>query len=295
MKNNLKKIIALFIFALCLFINNKADASFISIKPSSDSLSKDEQFYIDVNLNTEGKTINGIEGSISFSSDNISFVRAEEGNSIVNLWIDKPALSDGVIKFSGIIPNGFSGVIDPFNPDNKLPGLIIRLIFETKKEGDCNIAISKAITTLNDGLGTVDNITPSSIKISIQNTSNPYIYKTPNDTAPELSASVIRDPNIENNKYVLIFDAKDKQTGIKEVLIKEGSRPWKKIESPYLLEDQSRHSIITVQATNYSGSSIAINIDALPYKLISFTNIIILIFILAGLLFIIKKYYEKYK
>jgi len=294
MKNNFKKIIALFIFALCIFVNNKADASFLSIKPSSDSLSKDEQFYVDVNLNTEGKIINGIEGSVSFP-DNISFVRAEEGNSIVNLWVEKPALSDGSVKFSGIIPNGFSGVIDPFNPDNKLPGLIIRLIFETKKEGDCNISISKAITTLNDGLGTIDNITPSSAKISIQNISNPYIYKTSNDVAPELSASVVRDPNIENNKYVLIFDAKDKQTGIKEVLIKEGSRPWKKIESPYLLEDQSRHSIITVQATNYSGSSIAINIDALPYKLISFINIIILIFILVGLLFIIKKFYEKYK
>ena len=78
-------------------------------------------------------------------------------------------------------------------------------------------------------------------------------------------------------------------------MVKEGNRKWKVITSPYLLEDQTRHSIITVQATNYSDSSIIMSIEGLPYKIFSFTNIIIILLFVIVSLFIFKKLYEKYK
>ncbi len=295
--NKFKTIIYIFLSIFLLFVNQKVESSTISIVPSNNSIGKSEQFYVDILLDTEGKTVNGIEGSVNFSKDSFSFVRAEEGKSMVNLWIQKPVLNNETLEFSGIMPNGFSGVIDPFNPDNKLPGLIVRLIFEGKNEGNSLITTSKFLTTLNDGAGTLENILDSNIAITVSGVSNNYIYKTKNDETPELTANIIRDPNLYNNKYVLVYEAKDSLTGIKEVLIKEGRRPWKKIESPYLLEDQSRHSIISIQATNYSDSSIVINIDQLPYKLFSFWNIYvsILIILIIASLFFIKKRYEKYK
>jgi hypothetical protein len=298
MKNNFKKIIILSVLVFTFFVSGKVEASSLLLKPSNTMMGIGEQFYVDVMLDTGGKRVNGIEGSIKFPPENISFIRAEEGASMISLWVEKPALEGDSIHFAGVIPNGFDGVIDPFNPKVKLPGLIIRLVFEGKKEGDPIISSSQFYTTLNDGLGTMDNIAQSDTKLFIQNISNPIIYKTKNDTSPELKAYVTRDPNLFDNKYVLVFDAKDNKTGIKEVLIKEGRGQWKKIESPYLLEDQTRHSIITLQATNYSDVSITMTIESLPYNLFSVRNIlvaVIFVFISFVLLFFIKKIYEKYK
>jgi len=297
MKNNYKKIIIFLFIVFCslFFFNQKASASSVILKPSNTILGVGEQFYVDVMIDTNGKMINGIDASINFSSQNISFIRAEEGGSIINLWVEKPNLKGNTIELSGIIPNGFGGVIDPFNPKERLPGLVIRLVFETKNNGTSNISLSKSYATLNDGKGTTDNIPDNSILLNVQNINIPFIYKTKGDAEPEISAYVIRDTNLFDNKYTLIFDAKDNQTGIKEVLIKEGKRDWKKIESPYLLEDQSRHSIITLQATNYSGASIVMNIENIPYKLFSVKNITVIILLFIVLFFVFKKIYEKYK
>ena len=294
MKNNFKKIIVLLglVFVFIFFINYKVEASNLSFKSASETYSIGEQFYVDVYLDTEGKIINGFEGSINFPTDFISFVRAEEGKSMISLWVEKPNLKGNTITFSGIIPNGFAGVIDPFNLEKKLPGLMVRLIFQTKKDGSFVISSSNSYATLNDGLGTIDNILSSQISLLIKNVFNTIILETKNDVTPELSAYVTQDPNLYDNRYVIIFEAKDKGTGIKNVLIKEGNGEWKEATSPYLLEDQTRHSIITIQAINYSGSGVSINIDALPYSKFLFKNVLVFVFVLIFVLFIIKKFYK---
>ena len=295
MKNNLQKIIVLFIFLISFFGNQKVFASNLILKTDSLSVGTGQQFFVDIFLDTEGKKINGIEGSVSYDKNTLSFVRAEEGSSIISPWLDKPYTEGNKVKFSGIIPNGFDGVIDPFDQNNKLAGKIIRLIFQSEYEGDGIISTSDFYTTLNDGLGTIDNINPTSISIKVNKKPNPFIYKTESDSTPVLSAYITRDTNLFNGKYVLIFDASDIKTGIKEVRIKEGRRDWKSIESPYLLEDQSRHSIITLQANNYSGASISLTIESLPHSLFSIYNISILLISLVVCIFIVKKIYEKYK
>ena len=123
----------------------------------------------------------------------------------------------------------------------------------------------------------------------------PFQYKNPNDVKPELEAYVTRDPNLFNDKYTLIFQAKDSETGIKDVMIKEGNRSWKKITSPYLLEDQSRHSTITLEAENFSGATIVLVINPLPYVFFSKNNVVLLIVFIIILFFIAKKIYEKRK
>lgn len=292
MKNNLRKIIVLSILIINLFINHKIEASLLSFKTATNTYSIGEQFYVDVYLDTEGKIINGFEGSIKFSDEYISFIRAEEGMSMISLWVEKPKLNGDTITFSGIMPNGFGGVIDPFNIQKKLPGLMVRLIFQTKNDGSFKLSSLKSFTTLNDGLGTIENIIPSEISLQIKNLFNTVIYKTEDDTLPELSAYVTQDSNLYNNKYVVIFNANDKKTGIKQVLIKEGNRDWKEATSPYLLIDQTRHSIITLQAVNYSGSGVSINIEGLPNTKFLFKNVFIVGIIFIFVLFIIRKFYK---
>jgi hypothetical protein len=299
MKNFTHKII-FSILTLLIFVlihANSVFASQIILKQDNINHSLNEQFFVDVLLDTEGSQINGIEGSINYPSDNLTLLRTEEGPSIISLWVDKPLEKNGQIHFSGIIPSGFSGIIDPFSPGKKLPGVLLRLVFQAKSDGNIYINSSDFYTSLNDGLGTTNNISQANLNLIIDKNQNENILIAKDDTKPELVADIVRDLNLFDNKYTLIFDAKDSKTGIKEVVIKEGNLNWKKIESPYLLKDQSRHSKITLQATNYSGSSIVVSINGVPYnwKYLIKIYIIVIIILILGILIIRKLYVNKHK
>ena len=299
MRNNFKKIISISILILICFLSQGRNvfASSVVLSSDTDKMTIGKEFYVDVMLDTKGESINGVQGQITFEKDKILFIRAEEGKSIINLFIDKPKAYGDTIGFSGIITSGFSGVIDPFNQKHKLNGTLLRLIFEAKSEGLTDINTKDFIITLNDGLGTTESVSPSKSSYSVSNLDNNIVSNTENDTNPEISSYVIQDPNLYGGKYVLIFDAKDKGSGIKDVKIKEGQTEWKIIVSPYLLEDQSRHSMVTLEATNYKGASIMVNVESLPVEGISTSFVFVFIILLILLiLLMIKKIYEfKYK
>ena len=296
-KTQFKKIfIFTLFFILNLFLTNKIFAANLILTPSKESVGIGEQFYVDLSLESEDQSINAISGSISFSSEYVSFVRAEEGKSMVNLWVEKPKIKGNIITFAGVISNGFDGVIDPFDPSHKLPGLIIRLVFEASKSGQVDFSTLPFSLNLNDGLGTAIEIPSVHNSLKVENFTRKIKYKSDKNGTPELEAYVIQDPNIFNNKHALIFKATDKETGIKSVMIKEGRRDWKEIESPYLLLDQSRHSNITLQATSFSGAGVSINIDKVPYDWNSLIIILITAIMIIGLFILVRiKIYAKRK
>jgi hypothetical protein len=292
----LKIILILLFFILNLFLASKVFAATLTLNPSKESLGIGEQFYVDLMLDPEGQSVNTIRGSVSFASDKVSFVRVEDGKSLVNLWVEKPKLEGNTIGFAGVISNGFDGVIDPFNQSHKLPGLIIRLIFEAENPGQVDFSTSTFSLNLNDGLGTEIEAPSANSSVNVGDFSNILKYKASGNGTPELEAYITRDPNIYNNKYVLVFKANDKGTGIKSVMIKEGGSSWKEIESPYLLKDQSRHSNISLQAMNFSGAGVSININGIPYdwiSLIRIASVIITIIVVLSVLIIKKKYANK--
>ena len=174
---------------------------------------------------------------------------------------------------------------------NKKPGLIIRLIFEGLSRGGATITAKPFTLTLNDGSGTTESTLESKQVINVDDTYNPKIYKSKDDTTPELKAYITRDPNLFDNKYTLIFQATDKEGGIESVRVKEGNGDWKEAVSPYLLEDQSRHSTIGVRATNYSGGSAVVDIAPLSLGWLSTSNIVLVLVIIVVVFFFIRKKY----
>jgi hypothetical protein len=285
------------IFILTLLSNNRVFAATLSLTPSKEKVGISEQFYVDLMLSSQEESVNTISGSINYPTENVSFLRAEDGKSMVDLWVEKPKEKNGQINFAGIITGGFDGVIDPFNQDHKLPGLIIRLVFESKESGIVEFSTSSFSLNLNDGKGSEINAPNTFTHINIDNVVNKTTYQNTKKGTPKLEAYVTRDPSIHNNKYILIFNATDKETGIKNVKIKEGRRDWHEIESPYLLKDQSRHSSITLQAMNYSGGGVVVNIDKIPYEidLIHYVVGIIILIIFIFIIIKIKKIYVKNK
>lgn len=291
----IKKIsILILFFVLNFLLANEVLATTLTFEFSKNSVGVGEQFYVDLMLDPDGQSVNTISGSLIFPNDNISFVRLEEGKSMIDLWIEKPKLNNdrNTINFSGLMTHGFDGVIDPFNINQKLPGLIVRLVFKAQRPGLINFSTSAFSLNLNDGLGTEIKALPINKELDISNSPNQSKYENPTSGTPELEAYITRDPDIFNNKYILIFNATDKETGIKSVMIKEGQRNWAEIESPYLLKDQSRHSMINLQATNYNGAGIIINIDKMPYDWLLIIKLLIIGIITVVSIFVTRKIYQ---
>jgi hypothetical protein len=286
----MKKILfyKIFIFIFIFFMAIKTEAVIMSFETPKNRTSLNEEFYIDLLLDTEGDSINAIEGNIKSIGGGLSFIKAENGKSMMDLWVQKPEIINSSIVFAGISTNGFSGVIDPFNKNKKIPGLITRLFFKSNRAGEILFTTSDFTLNKNDGYGT-EVIAPA-ISLSMVVNNQEYIeeenIEIQNDSLPQIEASIVQDINLYNNKHVLIFEAKDKENGIDKVLIKEGNKNWKEIKSPYLLKDQSRQSIIVLKAINHSGQSTLISIDGLP-KVNNWTNYIEFIFVIVFIIFII--------
>ena len=86
-----------------------------------------EHFSVSVLFKSGGERINALEGELIFPHDSLRLVSISDGNSAINLWVEKPRLvSDGVIGFSGITPGGLDG------SKNKAIK-IFSIIFEAKK------------------------------------------------------------------------------------------------------------------------------------------------------------------
>jgi len=98
---------------------------------------------------------------------------------------------------------------------------------------------------------------------------------------------------IEGKKY-LVFVSQDKTSGIDYDEVKEGKGDFKKAISPYLLEDQSLRSKISVRAVDKAGNERIAEI--LPPFKITWKDVIILFGILIGIgiiLWVIRRYFIK--
>lgn len=288
----MKKIFTLSILLVLLGFYYQIEASSLFLKSSNSSFSIGEEFYVDVLLDAENNSINGVSSQIFFNKNFLELKRIEDAKSMVNFWVDKPYEDNGVIKFSGIINNGFDGVIDPFNLKKKLPGVILRLVFVGKNPGSFSLETKNTLINLHDGMGTELNLDNKDLVLNIREDEKYSKLEYP-QSFPEIQAEIIKDKDLYNGNYALIFNVTDSESGIKEVLVKEGYRRWRVAESPYLLKNQTPHQKIIIKASNYQGESSVFVINKLPYKTyeIIIISIIMIVLVLAVVYFLVKRIY----
>jgi len=254
------QIIILF-FAFCfLFSYNSAKAAKLELISEIQEIGVNQQFQVDLVLDTENEEINAVEGKVIFPEDLLELKEIRDGNSIVNFWIERPKVKSGnQIAFSGIIPGGYTGK----------KGLIFSAIFQSKNEGEDTIKIQEAKTLLNDGKGTEASLSISNLQFLIsKQVPSPQIpiSEIKDIDLPELFEPMIgQDSKIFNGQYFLVFATQDKGSGIDhyEILEKKqrGSlqrfireERWRTGESPYLLKDQKLKSYIYVKAIDKAGN-----------------------------------------
>ncbi|MBP6856429.1 MAG: hypothetical protein KBC42_01345 [Candidatus Pacebacteria bacterium] len=252
----MKKFFYIITFAfLLLAVTPRATlASEIYFSSPTQHFKTGDKIYFDIFLDTEGKNTNAVEAEIIFPSEFLEFVDYFDTGSIINGWVETPALNGNSIRFAGIAAGGFSGLIDPVT-NSVSSGRVTRLVFVAKSEGKGSLTFTSADTFLNDGLGTrgVTKTLPYEFMISNEGFSVDDFSFDTNPPEP-FTLLVKRDNRFFDGKYFVVFDAKDKETGIASYRIKEGSSSWISAKSPYLLQDQSLKSTIRVIAVDKNGN-----------------------------------------
>lgn len=299
--------------ALFLMLPLPSLAASLSIAPSKTSIGKNQQVSFTIKLNTDGALINAVEGTLSFSHSNMMITSVQRGGSMVNFWVEDPsakisqANTNGSLRFSGIVPGGFSG-----------SGQLMTIVFQAIAPGKPQVSISQAQMLLNDGEGTAIALNSPGAGITITNATIQENPETTNTLTPDklpangvsttaddsdlpeaFSPFVTRDKNVFDNQYFLIFNTQDKGSGISHYKVQEGSGELKRAESPYVLENQSLTEPITVIAVDNTGNERSETImpthTPLTTKIILFGTIAVLLAVVFLLLIVKGKKQKKNK
>ena len=267
-------------------------AAEVSFDTTSQDIKVNQLFKVGVFINTDEESINAIEGKIIFPQDLLEIKKINDGNSIINFWIEKPkSATGGQIAFSGIVPGGY----------NDSRGLIFSITFLAKKEGGGAIEFSGVKALRNDGQGTEAPLTISNFKFLISN--QPAGEPIPQITTPktedrnppeEFTPQIAADPAIFDGKWFLVFATQDKGSGIDHYEVCDGKRKCVAAESPYLLQNQDLDEGIVVKAVDKSGNERAVTIPAQKSRAWYKDYVIIAILIIAAIAYLIwKKKYPK--
>jgi hypothetical protein len=268
-----------FLFNLNIaFAAPAGNLSNVQIITNKNTLSVNDFTVVEINANSNGEIINGIEGEFVYDANLLTPEKIQIGDSFINLWVEKPSVTNpGHITFSGIIPGGIV-----LNNNN-----IFSIIFRANKNGQDTLTIKNLKLLINDGSGTA--LDASVINTDINITGTVLGTKTSIDLRDyvkpnKFTVNRTKNDSLFENKWFIVFNTQDKESGIDHYLVCEGIRSeCVNAVSPYLLNKQSIFYYIKVIAVDGSGNK---------QSAIAFSKIYYLIFV--GLILLLSVFYIKY-
>lgn len=136
-----------------LLLPADAEAARLHFRMEKTSYKTGESGFATLNIDTESKTVNAVEATISFNPELVEVTKITTDKSIINLWVQSARLdaNTGSISLKGVILNpGYKGN----------PGRIIGFDFKAKAPGTFPFTVNKMTVLANDGKG-------SSLKTSV--------------------------------------------------------------------------------------------------------------------------------
>lgn len=134
---------ALFLIPYSLFAQGNAS---LSLFPAIGNYPIGDTFIVSVNVDTDGTSINAVEGKISFNKDELEAVELSKDDSVLESWTVDPVYSndDGTISFGGGMKS--------FTGDS---GKIFSITFRALKNAESQVRFSTGAAILAaDGQGT---------------------------------------------------------------------------------------------------------------------------------------------
>ena len=257
----INKVVIITISFLGIVAWQTSHAATLELESGSTAVGIGHEFVVDLLLDSQGESINAVEGSLTFAPETLLELKTvSDGDSIIPIWLEKPNAASCEVfrceyRFSGIIPGGFTGVLSPYYEGGR-PGKILSFVFLNKGQRDLQIDLENPRVLLNDGKGTPAALRAKALIVKIDpNLKGSKTIELNDLTPPEpFEAHVFKQSGVYDGKYAVIFSAQDKQSGIGHYEVKEGDREFVQASSPYVLSDQSLGQEITIKAVDNAGN-----------------------------------------
>ena len=235
------------VIAVCTVLFDRAHAATMTIESDEQTVVSGDVFRVTAFLDMDDTSINAIEGTIIFPMELLEVVDIREDASVVTFWLEKPKAEDGRIAFSGITPGGFSGSRET----------MLVFDFRAKAAGSGTISVDTLRALRNDGWGTelVMTTVPLALTVAPGLSGETIALLPDNDPPEDFIPVIVSDPNAFDGKPVLIFETKDKGSGISRYEVREGK--WglfTQAESPYVIRHPSRKQELFVKAIDRQGN-----------------------------------------
>ena len=251
----MKKILFIFIYigSFALWgIQDAYGAEVFFQTPLEGEIAVSQEIPVEVRVNADQDVINAVDIVIEYSSQLLQFKQFIDGGSVIALWVDKDFSQPGKIILRGIIPQGLhwqGALVGVIQMTALQPGKgIVRLSSDSK-------------AYLNDGQGTEIGLVKTEYAFSISQSAEQKDFGIVDTYPPEAFEPLLfEDPNLFENRKVLVFATQDKQSTIDHYEIQETTRfkprndAWTVETSPYALKDQERNSYIFVKAVDVYGN-----------------------------------------
>ena len=259
-----KYIYHLLLIVFCFLLHGFSEARAASLIIDGPSVvSANQDFTADVMIDAAGENLNAFEETVIFPANLLKIKEIREGGSIVNFWIEKPKEDGNGIKFSGITPGGFRGVLGTYAGEK--PGKLFSIIFSAVKAGNGAITAGDVRILLEDGKGTPAETSVLPLRFSVEESGTASDSAQLRDINPPetFRPEIANNPAIFDNRHFLAFTATDKESGIDHYEILEvkskqemgnNAGNWIIAESPYLLKNQRLSDFIFVKAVDKAGN-----------------------------------------
>lgn len=233
-----------------------ASAATISLRATPATIGVGDEVLVTVLLDS-AVPVNTFSGTVSYTQASLEPIALNDGNSIISLWITRPAISTAgaTISFAGITPGGFSG-------DS---GILFSILFRATATGTASISLEGVEILRNDGEGGKEPLIQKQLVLSVVPQSSGSYVEPSDTTAPEpFTAYLGADSQLFDGQSYLAFMAVDKGSGIDHYEIAESRLPsflfqflsprWNETVSPYKVLDQNLTSTVYVRAVDRAGN-----------------------------------------
>lgn len=194
--------------------------------------------------------VNALSGALRYPAQKLALVGLSDGNSVVSLWVERPADAGGSVPFAGLVPGGYAGS----------GGLLFTATFKVLAAGDVSLSLEHPAFLHNDGSGSAESVGSSTLELSLDSVAHGGATSTPDSAPPEPFAIVLGKGDILDGKTYAAFTTTDKGSGVAYFEAAERRVPlmplrWERAASPYVLHDQYGTSDLYVRAVDAAGNA----------------------------------------
>jgi hypothetical protein len=249
----------IFILLASLALARPAEAAELKLSPSA--VRPGEAADISVLLDTEGESVNALEGELEIPGE-LGTTNLGDGGSVVSFWLDPPVLEGSRVRFSGLIPGGYSGA----------NGTLFKLRILPEREGSFPLVFHDVKFYLNDGAGSEARATGTTPVLEVSPDAAAGSMKEDRDPPESFLPELARAEGEFGGRWFLAFATADKGSGMDHYEVMEvshalwGRTPsaWTIAASPYVLQDQSLGSDLYIRAVDKAGNFRIVSIPARP-------------------------------